>query len=120
MLTIDRAWDLPGAYRRPLAGWSSFPLSTGPARLAMAGGAGVVLGFPVLRPGGGWRGEWEPLLDARDFDSAEQLTDVLVDALERRLGERPADYLLSLGRGRAWDAAAGRWRAEPPAAGPRP
>lgn len=109
LMTIDRPWDATGAYRRPFAGASEFLLSTGPARLAKAGGAALVLAIPSPLGWGRWEVESGPPLEARPETTAEQLTDALADELERWIGEHPAEYQINRGHGRVWNAEAGRW-----------
>jgi hypothetical protein len=109
-LAIDPPWDLPGTQRRPFAGWASYPVSTGAARMARHGGAGIVLAAPVARPDGGWRLEFGRVHDAQAFPSTDALSDALLDELERYIGEDPAAYLLPLGRGRTWDESGHCWR----------
>lgn len=107
MITLDREWTSGSAYRRPFAGFDSWGLSTGWARLATAADAGVVAISPSPAPGGGV--EWSPLRLARDFPTIEALVDHFADDLERRIGRFPTGYQLALGRPRRWDAASDSW-----------
>ena len=110
VMTLDRPWDAVGAYRRPFAGYADYALSTGPARLAKAGGGAIVLAVPVPTGWGQWELAWGPLLDARSGETPEQLTDALADQLERWIGEYPAEYQITRGHGRVWSARDHRWR----------
>src|SRR5690606_31592891 len=71
-VALDRPWDAAASHRRPLAGFEQLALSTNAARLAIAGGAGMVSITPK-RPGTTSELTWGELYDATASTSAEEL-----------------------------------------------
>ncbi len=90
------------------------PASTaiGPARIALATGAPIVMGFDLRRPDGRHEIDVDPplvVLDPAAPDAAERLTALHVAALERRVREQPE----------LWFWLHRRWKTRPPAGGAR-
>jgi len=110
-VALDRPWDAAASHRRPFAGWAELALSTNAARLAIAGGAGMVSITPK-RAGTVSDVTWGELHDAAGATSAEALTDACADEIEDAIGRWPMDYQLSTGFGRSWDATSNSWRSK--------
>jgi hypothetical protein len=118
-VNIDARWPRGrvSSLTRPFAGAAQRTFSTGSAKLARLGGAPLLLGIPVmsddgravrLRLFGPFRSN-SASEDQQDIDVTQQVLDVI----EREVGERPCEYLLDIGGDRRGDARARTWQDAP-------
>jgi lauroyl/myristoyl acyltransferase len=113
-ISVDSYWHKgrSSTYERPFAGEARKAVSVGPARLARVTQTPVVICVPYVGARGEIVLEWSgpfapPAPDAHDQDRA--LTDLLLGVLEGAVGERPTQYVLSVGGDRRWHPARRRW-----------
>lgn len=114
-VNIDARWPRGRAssLTRPFAGAMQRTFSTGSAKLARLGHAPLLLGIPVMSDDGnavrlrlfGPFHSHSPSADQQDIDVTQQVLDII----EREVGERPCEYLLDIGGDRRWDPGAQRW-----------
>ena len=118
-VNIDARWPRGrnSSLTRPFAGATQRTFSSGSARLARLAGAPLLLGIPVMsddgkavrmRLFGPFRSN-APSEDQQDIDVTQQILDVI----EREVGARPCEYLLDIGGDRRWSADEQAWRAAP-------
>ena len=111
---VDAPWAAPDAHRRPFAGWDDAGFATGAIALGRRAGCRAVLAFPSRYDADRWSAEVSEPVDLRTFESDAAALDYMLDEIERRIGERPAEYRVRPGRRgwpRSWDANARRWTA---------
>jgi len=130
-VNIDAHWvrGRTSSLTRPFAGAAQRTFSTGAAKLARLAGKPLVLGMPVMS-GDGRSVRLRLLGPFRSAATSPEQQDVdvtqqVLDVVEREVGERPCEYMLDIGGERSWDPDARTWRpatAQPTAAalGARP
>lgn len=97
---------------RGFAGHRKQSFALGTARLARLSQRPILACVPYLDEHGGFAIEWaEPIAaPARDDEDADaKVTDAILDFLERAIGRRPGQYVLSVGHARHWDESGQRW-----------
>lgn len=127
IIAVDVPWpkDRPGSHERDFAGSVAQSFATGAARLSRLAQCPIVTCVPFLEQDGRIVLEWgSPLAPAPPDDAAAdaRVTDMLLDTIERAVGQRPAQYVLRIGGERRWDPVAERWTMAAPsetAASPR-
>jgi hypothetical protein len=118
-VNVDSHWPRgrSSSLTRPFAGSTNRTFSTGSAKLARLAGTPLLLALPVMSNDGsavrmrlfGPFHSSAASTDQQDIDVTQQVLDVI----EREVGERPCDYLLDIGGDRRWDAETQSWRAAP-------
>jgi lauroyl/myristoyl acyltransferase len=119
-MNVDAHWPRgrPSSLSRPFAGTLNRTFSTGAAKLARLGQCPILLALPVLdREGreiqlrllGPFRAAL-PEAENADTDVSQQMLDVI----EREIGQRPCDYMLEIGGERRWNAQSQSWLPLPP------
>lgn len=121
-VNVDSHWPRgrSSSLTRPFAGSAHRTFSTGSAKLARLSGAPLLLAIPVMSDDGttvrmrlfGPFHSNATSPDQQDTDVTQQVLDVI----EREVGERPCDYLLDIGGDRQWDPESRSWRDAPLAA----
>lgn len=126
VIAADAAWhgDKEGGHTRPFAAYASQSFHLGTARLARLSQRPIVTCVPFLDHDRRVIVEWSPVImpPARDDAEADvRITNEILDWLERRIGERPDQYVLSFGKDRRWSPTAKCWigaESEPKPAAP--
>ena len=118
-VNVDAHWPRgrSSSLTRPFAGAHHRTFSTGSAKLARLAGAPLLLAIPVMSDDGstvrmrmvGPFHSSAASADQQDVDVTQQMLDVI----EREVGERPCDYLLDIGGDRRWDPGTQTWRDAP-------
>lgn len=114
IIATDAAWggDKTGGYTRPFAGFAAQTFALGTARLARMSQRPIVTCVPFLDGDRRVVMEWSPVIEppARDDEAADvRVTNEILDWIERRIGERPGQYVLSFGHERRWSPVAQCW-----------
>jgi lauroyl/myristoyl acyltransferase len=114
IIATDAAWSSGkgGGFTRPFAGFASQTFAPGTARLARMSQRPIVTCVPFLDGDRRVVMEWSPVIQppARDDEDADaRITDEILDWIERRIGERPGQYIIGFGRERRWSAIAQCW-----------
>lgn len=113
-LDVDAAWkkSISGSFERPFAGHRSRAFATGAAQLSRMAQCSVVACVPYLDDAGRFVLDWGIPIRAGGGDarSDEEVMNLLLDHLERAIGDRPAQYALDIGGERRWDASAKHWQ----------
>lgn len=123
-VNIDAHWPRGknSSLSRPFAGASQRTYSTGSAKIARLAGAPLLLGLPVMSDDGrsvrmrvfGPFRSTAPSAEQQDVDVTNQVLDVI----EREVGERPCEYLLDIGGERRWNRREHEWFDAPRSAAP--
>jgi lauroyl/myristoyl acyltransferase len=125
-VNIDAHWPRgrSSSLTRPFAGAMHRTFSTGSAKLARLAGAPLLLAIPVMsedhsavrmRLFGPFRSS-AVSADQQDVEITQQM----LDAVEREVGERPCEYVLDIGGDRRWDPDTQSWRDVPMTAAAAP
>ena len=114
IIATDAAWGShhTGGYTRPFAGFASQTFALGTARLARLSQRPIVTCVPFLDGDQRVIVDWGPVIPApaRDDSGADiRITNEILDWIERRIGERPDQYVLTFGQGRYWSPVAQCW-----------
>ncbi|MGE0532562.1 MAG: hypothetical protein AB7G40_10050 [Hyphomonadaceae bacterium] len=114
IIATDAAWhgEKGGGYTRPFAGFASQTFALGTARLARMSQRPIVTCVPFLDGDRRVVVEWSPVIQppARDdADADARITDEILDWIERRIGERPGQYVSGFGHERHWSTVAQCW-----------
>lgn len=114
MIASDAAWDAQraGAFTRPFAGFAAQTFALGTARLARLSQRPVMTCVPFLDGDKRVVMEWSPVIPAPargDCDADIRITNEILDWIERRIGERPDQYVQSFGHERRWSPVARCW-----------
>lgn len=114
IIATDAAWhgDPTGAHTRPFAAFATQSFALGTARLARMSQRPIVTCVPFLDGERRVVMEWSPVIQppARNDAAADaRITDEILDWIERRIGERPGQYVLSFGHDRQWSPVARCW-----------
>jgi lauroyl/myristoyl acyltransferase len=114
IIATDAAWhgEKDGGYTRPFAGFAAQTFHLGTARLARLSQRPIVPCVPFLDGDQRVVMEWGPVIapPARDDEAADiRITNEILDWIERRIGERPGQYVESFGHDRRWSATAKCW-----------
>jgi lauroyl/myristoyl acyltransferase len=114
IIATDAAWHgaRDGGYTRPFAAFGAQTFHLGTARLARLSQRPIVTCVPFLDGDRRVVMEWSPVIQppARDDAGADvRITDEILDWIERRIGERPGQYVESFGHDRRWSPAAKCW-----------
>lgn len=114
IIASDATWGShhAGSYTRPFAGFSAQSFALGTARLARLSQRPIATCVPFLNGDGRVVMEWGPVIPAparNDSDADIRVTDEILDWIERRIGERPDQYVLSFGADRRWSPVAKCW-----------
>lgn len=114
MIASDAAWGShhSGGYARPFAGFGSQTFALGTARLARLSQRPIVACVPYLDGDQRVVMDWGPVIPppARDDSDADIcITNEILDWIERRIGERPDQYILTFGKDRYWSPVAQCW-----------
>ncbi len=114
IIATDAAWhgERDGGYTRPFAAFSEQTLHLGTARLARLSQRPIVVCVPFLDGDQRVVMEWSPVIapPAREDEAADiRVTNEILDWIERRIGERPGQYVESFGQDRRWSATAKTW-----------
>jgi lauroyl/myristoyl acyltransferase len=122
VIASDASWgaEKGGGLTRAFAGYASQTFAFGTARLARLSQCPIVTCVPFIVGDRHIVMEWSPVIPApaRDDAAADiQTTNTILDWIERRIGERPDQYVLSFGTERRWSPTTRSWtdgrRAEP-------
>jgi lauroyl/myristoyl acyltransferase len=115
-VNIDAHWPRGrgSSLTRPFAGALQRTYSTGSAKLARLAGAPLLLGIPVLSDDGravrmrlfGPFRSHAASGDQQDIEVTQQVLDII----EREVGERPCEYLLDIGGDRRWNPQERAWQ----------
>jgi hypothetical protein len=118
-INVDAHWPRgrSSSLTRPFAGAVTRTFSTGSAKLARLAGAPLLLAIPVMSDDGttvrmrlfGPFHSNAASAEQRDVDVTQQVLDVI----EREVGERPCEYVLDIGGDRRWDPDTRTWRDAP-------
>jgi len=114
IIATDAAWGShhAGGYTRPFAGFASQTFATGTARLARLSQRPIVACVPFLDGDRRVVVHWSPVIPAparNDSEADVRITNEILDWIERRIGERPDQYVLAFGQGRYWSPVAQCW-----------
>lgn len=113
VIASDASWgEKGGGLSRPFAGYASQNFALGTARLARLSQTPIVACVPFIVSDRHIIMEWSPVIAAPDRDDAEadvRITNEILDWIERRIGERPDQYVLSFGTERRWSSVARCW-----------
>jgi lauroyl/myristoyl acyltransferase len=114
VIASDASWgaDKGDGVTRPFAGYASQSFAVGTARLARLSQTPIVTCVPFIASDRHLIMEWSPVIPAPDRDDADadvRITNEILDWIERRIGERPDQYVLSFGTDRRWSAVARCW-----------
>jgi lauroyl/myristoyl acyltransferase len=114
VIAADAAWhgEKDGGYTRPFAAFSAQTFHLGTARLARLSQRPIVTCVPFLDDDQRVVVEWSPVIapPARDDEEADvRITNEILDWIERRIGERPGQYVESFGHDRRWSTTAKCW-----------
>ena len=114
MIAADAAWGAQhtGGYTRPFAGFAAQTFALGTARLARLSQRPIVACVPFLDGDTRVVMDWGPVIPAPDRDDSSadiRITNEVLDWMERRIGERPDQYVLSFGHDRCWSPVAQCW-----------
>lgn len=114
IIATDASWGAneTGGHTRSFAGYAEQSFALGTARLARLSQRPVVACVPFLDGNRRIVVDWSPVIPAPARDDAEadvRITNEILDWIERRIGERPDQYVLSFGRDRRWSATAQCW-----------
>lgn len=114
IIATDAAWhgEKDGGYTRPFAAFSEQTFHLGTARLARLSQRPIVVCVPFLDGDQRVVMEWSPVISpaARDDEAGDiRVTNEILDWIERRIGERPGQYVESFGHDRRWSATAKCW-----------
>jgi lauroyl/myristoyl acyltransferase len=99
-------------HERDFAGHRRQSFAFGTARLARLSQRPILPCVPYLDEHGELAIEWaDPIMaPARDDESADiKITDAILDFFERAIGQRPGQYVLSIGHARRWDESSQSW-----------
>jgi len=115
VMAVDPPWptDRPGSFERAFAGHLSQGFATGAARLSRLAQCPIVTCIPYLEEDGRIVFDWsEPIPPARSEDRGAdaQVTNGILDSIERAVGLRPTQYVLKIGHQRRWDPTSESWR----------
>jgi lauroyl/myristoyl acyltransferase len=99
-------------HERPFAGWSRRRFALGTAAIARAGRCPVVVCHPYVEDDETLVLEWAgPVTSDKEGIEADiEVTDGILDELERMVGRRPAQYVYPIGGERTWDPGTETWR----------
>ena len=112
---VDTPWNESrhrNAHTRPFAGFTNAPFALGAARLARASGCPIVFCMAERIDDTHCRIVWHDPIWVPEEGGHEadiHATNVLLDAIEKGIGENPARYMLPIGEGRRWNAKEARW-----------
>lgn len=114
IIATDASWGAnhTGGYTRPFAGYAEQSFALGTARLARLSQRPIVTCVPFLDGDRRIVVDWSPVIPAPERDDADadiRVTNEILDWIERRIGERPDQYVLSFGRDRRWSSTAKCW-----------
>ncbi|MBX3430033.1 MAG: hypothetical protein KF779_10685 [Hyphomonadaceae bacterium] len=114
VIASDAAWgaEKGGGLTRPFAGYATQDFALGTARLARMSQRPVVTCVPFLVDDRHVVMEWSPVIQppARDDSAADaRITNEILDWIERRIGDRPDQYVLWHGADRRWSNVARCW-----------
>ncbi len=114
VIASDASWgaEKGGGITRPFAGYASQNFALGTARLARLSQRPIVACVPFIVSDRHFIMEWSPIIAAPDRDDAAadlRITNEILDWIERRIGERPDQYVLSFGTERRWSSVARCW-----------
>jgi len=114
IIATDAAWhgEQDGGYSRPFAAFTKQTFHLGTARLARLSQRPIVTCVPFLDGDQRVVMEWSPVIEPPSRDDAEadvRITNEILDWIERRIGERPGQYVEGFGHDRRWSPTAKCW-----------
>ena len=114
VIASDASWgaEKGDGVTRPFAGYASQTFALGTARLARLSQTPIVTCVPFLASDRHIIMEWSPVIPPparNDIDADAHTTNEILDWIERRIGERPDQYVLSFGSERRWSSVARCW-----------
>ena len=114
IIATDAAWhgEQDGGYSRPFAGFNKQTFHLGTARLARLSQRPIVTCVPFLDGDRRVVVEWSPVIQPparEDADADVRITNEILDWIERRIGERPGQYVEGFGHDRRWSPTAKCW-----------
>ncbi|MEZ5956366.1 MAG: hypothetical protein R3C27_04045 [Hyphomonadaceae bacterium] len=114
IIAADAAWHgaREGGYTRPFAAFAKQTFHLGTARLARLSQRPIVTCVPFLDGDRRVVLEWSPVIAAperQDADADIRITNEVLDWIERRIGERPGQYIEGFGHDRRWSPTARCW-----------
>ncbi|MBL8547912.1 MAG: hypothetical protein JNL81_15710 [Hyphomonadaceae bacterium] len=114
VIASDASWGAAkgDGLTRPFAGYASQTFALGTARLARLSQTPIVTCVPFLVSDRHIIMEWSQVIPAPDRNDAAadvRITNEILDWIERRIGERPDQYVLSFGTERRWSSVARCW-----------
>lgn len=114
VIASDATWggDKGSGLTRSFAGFASQAFAIGTARLARLSQRPIVACVPFMDGDARVVMEWGPVIapPARDDATADaRITNEILDWIERRIGERPDQYVLSFGSDRRWNSLTRTW-----------
>jgi len=121
-INVDAHWsrNRSSTLERPFCGALKRSFSTGAAKLARLANAPLMLALPVfdahpgqvrLRMYGPYTSD-AAIPEQRDTEISQKI----LDTIEREVGVRPCEYVLEIGAARRWDNESHRWLQPPPVA----
>jgi lauroyl/myristoyl acyltransferase len=119
-VNIDAHWAAgrSSSLTRPFAGSTRRTFSTGAAKLARLADKPIVLGLPVMADDSRsvrlrLMGPFHSAAASPATQDAE-VTQQILDVVEREIGTRPCDYMLDIGGERSWDPHTQSWHQSGP------
>jgi lauroyl/myristoyl acyltransferase len=114
IIATDAAWhgEQDGGYTRPFAAFAAHTFHLGTARLARLSQRPIVTCVPFLHGDQCVVMEWSPVIQPparEDTDADVRITNEILDWIERRIGERPGQYVEGFGHERRWSSIAKCW-----------
>jgi hypothetical protein len=115
-VNVDAHWgrNRSTSLERPFCSSLKRSFSTGAAKLARLGNAPLLLALPVLGPDQHEVrmrvfGPFTSAAATPELQDAE-ITNAVLDMVEREVGMRPCDYVLEIGAERRWDSETQHWK----------
>ena len=112
---VDAPWNAAkhrSALSRPFAASTNAPFALGAARLARASGCPILFCMPERIDDTHCRLVWHDPIWVPEEGGHEadiHATNLLLDVIEKGVGQNPARYMMSIGEGRRWNAKEARW-----------
>lgn len=109
VIHVDAPWPQlqSGTYSRPFAGHHERTFSTGAAQLAQLARCPIVSCIYWQEDDGSIILEWGSPIEK--VDNQIDTMNLLIDRIEKAVGERPERYVLDIGKDRRWNSQLRRW-----------
>ncbi len=102
-----------GVYRRPFAGSLEYRVATGTASLSRLTQCPIIPCVTFIQDNGTLVVEWGTPIQPpapHDKDADIQITEKLLQHIERAVGSRPSQYVLDIGSLRRWNSLKSQWQ----------